>query len=484
MRHLTLAALTTLLALISLATTPASADSYRVTIEPAEPRLAHVEAELTPASGGRLLLTRNASDSGIEGGWARFLERLEVRDSKGGEITVEEGAVGEYLVGESATPLSVRYSMRLEHDRVENLPGADELAWARPEAVFWTGRALFLEGEPTTDIEVAFVLPAGWRATTPWEVLEPGRRYRTADVDALLDSGFIVGEHFEARLGGGDAPVRIALAGPGAVAASEAVVDTVQRYTERFAALFGGPAEGRLLLVAADGGFWGGGVMGTTISMMLGGALDASTLPMLRFVTVHEAFHLWNANFNYRGTQGGESLYWLSEGSASYYALRAQLGVGDLPAETALQQLADETTKYRAVRGDLDMVAAGPTKLEHYDLIYSGGFVATMALDLAIRTRSKDRHSLDDVMRSLHSGTGRETALDVQSFTALVESTTGVSVVDLVDCCIEGTEELPITELLAALGLRLGAGGGAATIARDPEATPEARRRWAGWPLG
>ena len=452
-------------------------------IERDQPRLARVEAELTPTSEGRLLLTRNASDSGIEGGWARFLQDLEVRDAGGAPVAVEAIAEGVYGVGTAEPPLAVRYSMRLEHDRVDNSPGADELAWARPEAVFWTGRALFLEGAPSGAIEVDFELPETWRATTPWEVVAPGRSFRVADLDALLDCGFIVGEHFEARLGGPGDPIRIALAGPNATSESRLVVETVERYVGRFGELLGGPAKGRLLLVAADGAFWGGGVMGTTISMLLGGALDASTLPTLRFITVHEAFHLWNANFPYRGHEGTESLYWLSEGSASYYTLRAQLGAGDLDVETALSQLADEVGKYLASRGGLDMVTAGATKLDHYDLIYSGGFVATLAIDVAIRTRSADRHSLDDVLRSLHSGPGREVALDVESFSALVESTTGVAVNDLIDCCVRGTGELPLAELFTGLGLALTIDGDTIRVERDPAAPAAAAARWSAWVL-
>lgn len=482
-----LAALSALSAL-SQVCSPAVADQYRVTIEASSPRLARVDAELTPTPEGELLLVRNAQDSGIEGGWARFIEDLQLSDTEGKPVPAEELEEGRFRVGAAGSPLRVRYRMRLEHDRVPNQPGADELAWARPEAVLWSGRALFLEGAPAADIEVTFFLPESWRATTPWQVIEPGRRFRAQTTDALLDSAFIAGEHFEAQLGEGvDAPVRIALAGPNAISQSELVVETVGRYLGVFGQLFGAASRGRMLLVAADGGFWGGGVMGSTISMLMGGELDASTLPMLRFVTVHEAFLLWNANFPYRGREGKESLYWMSEGTASYYTMRSQLGAGDLSAEAALSQLGDEVEKYLAAIDRLSLVAAGPTKLSNYDLIYSGGFVASMALDIAIRARSEDRHSLDDVMRSLHSGAGRDIELDVASFGELVEQTTGVSVSDLLACCIVGAERLPLVELFGDLGLLLTLDGASARVeaGADPDVDTDAgaAQRWADWPL-
>jgi predicted metalloprotease with PDZ domain len=468
--------------MLTLVWSPAIADEYKVTIESSNQRLARVEATVTPTASGELLLLRDAGDSGIEGGWARFLQGLEVRDAAGEPVSVETVGEGRYLVGGAGGPLGVRYSMRLEHDQVENLPGADELAWAGVDAVLWSGRALFVEGAPARNIAVSYALPEGWRATTPWQVIEPGRRFVVEDTDALLDSAFIVGKHFEAKLGeGDDAAVRIALAGPNAVSQKELIVETVERYLDVFGRLHGGPSEGRLLLVAADGAFWGGGVMGTTISMLLGGALDETTLPMLRFITVHEVFHLWNANFHYGGPDEQESLYWMSEGTANYYTARSQLGAGDVSEEAVLGQLADEVRKYRAALGKLSMVAGGRTKLSNYDLIYSGGFMASLALDVAIRVRSEDRHSLDDVMRSLHSGPGRRVDLDVATLGDVILSTTGVSVDDLLTCCIEGAAELPLVELLADLGLALTGEGDSVGV--QPAAGAQAAERWAAWPL-
>ncbi len=473
-----------LMSLLGRVALPVGAAQYEVTIEASNLRQAKVVAHLVPTAARELLLNRNADDSGIEGGWARFLEDLSVSNSEGTALEVEPLGEGRFALPGATGAVRAQYTMRLEHDRVENLPGADELAWARSDAVLWSGRALFLEGAPSEEIEISFVLPEAWRATTPWRPLELGRRFRAEGLDELLDSAFVVGTHFEARLGDGvDAPVRIALAGPNARSQRELIVATVERYLATFRELLGGPAEGRLLLVAADGGFWGGGVMGTTISMLVGGALDASTLPMLRFVTVHEAFHLWNSNFAYAGRAGIESLYWLSEGTASYYTMRSQLGWGELSMDVVLEQLADEVRKYLAASGDLSMVAAGPEKLSHYNLIYSGGFVASLALDVAIRVRSKGRRSLDDVMSSLHSGASREVPLDVESFAQVVQAATGVSVQDLLDCCIRGGERLSLEETFERLGLTLTIGSGSVRLEINSAAAAEDRARWEAWPL-
>ena len=53
--------------MLMLVCLPVVGDEYRVTLELSKPRLATVEAELSPTDEGELLLLRNAEDSGIEG---------------------------------------------------------------------------------------------------------------------------------------------------------------------------------------------------------------------------------------------------------------------------------------------------------------------------------------------------------------------------------------------------------------------------------
>jgi predicted metalloprotease with PDZ domain len=461
-----------------------------VTVEEGKPRVARVEAQLTPAAGDALLLTRSAEDTGLFHGWATFLHEIEVIDEAGENVPVEYEPGGTLRLGRSVTgPVTARYTMLLQHDRFPNQPGSDELAWAHEDAALWTGRALFLEGDPANGIEVSFTLPEGWRATTPWEVLEAGQRFRAEDTDRLLDSAFIAGAHFEAFLGeGADAQVRIALSGENARSAADLVVGNVERYLETFSGVFSRPPEDRLLLVAGDSSFWGGGVMGTTISMVLGSALDEDTLPILRFVTIHELFHLWNANFPYAGDGGVESLYWLSEGTATYYALRGQLGHADLPEEAILGSLAEEIGKYLAARGELTLVSAGPEKLDHYNLIYSGGLMASMLLDITIRRDSAGEFSLDDVMRALGSDEASDLGpIDAAHLAAIVERITGVDPSELLDRYVLGGEELPIEKLLAEIGLkvRLSEEDGAphARVERDPEASEAALELWQDWAL-
>lgn len=445
-----------LLCLVSAAQPIAAAD-YVIRIEGEAPRVAQVEARLSTLPGGELHLRRAARDTGLYHGWATFLHQIEAQGESGEAIPVRFAPDDRFVLENTAsgTPVTVKYTMLLQHDRFPNLPGSDELAWARDDAVMWTTRALLLEGMPAEDIEVRFELPADWRATTPWQEIEPGIRFRAADTDALLDAAFVAGTHHEARLGDGpDAPVRIALAGPYAKSASEPIMANLDTYLREFEALLGTPPRDRLLLIAGDADYWGGGVMGSTISMLVGGALDEHTLPMVRFVTTHELFHLWNAHFPYTDQPARERLYWFMEGTATYYAWRAQVSQGDLTDAEFQALLEQEIATYHAARGELSLAEAGADKLQNYDLVYSGGLVAVMLLDEHIRSESSGERSLDDVMRALAGGStgSKAVVLDGRNLAEVIRRVTGVDVSELLASGIHTPGELPIERVLAAGG--------------------------------
>ena len=49
------------------------------------------------------------------------------------------------------------------------------------------------------------------------------------------------------------------------------------------------------------------------------------------------------------------------------------------------------------------MSETGEVKLDHYDLIYSGGMMAVAGLDLRIRSETAGKKSMDDVLRAIQA---------------------------------------------------------------------------------
>lgn len=448
-------------AVFMMLATDVMATSYTVTLSKDRLRHAEVVARLNPVDG-RISLSRNARDTGLYHGWATFIHEIEAFDSNNNAVELEYSAGGIWqLVDHDGSPVTIRYRMLLQHDRFPNDPGDDELAWARDWGVMWTGRALFLEGADAEKIKVEFVLPESWNVSTPWPRPELDTfTFSVPGYDDLLNSAFIAGEYEETVLGDPASPQAIIALGGEAVAASELVRGLVGLGLEEFTRLFGsGPAK-QLLLVAVDGSFWGGGVMGSTISMIQGGPLDENTTPMLAYITTHEMFHLWNSNFNIASLEDSDALQWFGEGAAEYYTWLTFLGTGMVDESAFLGELGKRYGSFMASRTDRSMSGVGPDKLDHYDLIYSGGMMATLALDLAVRAGSENSSSMGDVLKAIQSGYGplASGVLEADQLPVIVKEVTGVDVSVIFEQYIFGNVELPMSEFLALAGLELSAG--------------------------
>ncbi len=201
----------------------------------------------------------------------------------------------------------------------------------------------------------------------------------------------------------------------------------------------------------------------------------------------HEYFHTWNvkrikpaAFAPYRlEAESYTPLLWLFEGFTSYYddLMLLRSGIIDQAAYFSLlekningvlrgggrhkQSVAESSfdawTKY--YRQDEN----SPNAIVSY---YTKGALVALAFDLGIRAGSAGRKSLDDVMRALWTGYGRDfygkandgssgrgvTEAEVE---ALFEAVSGMEVKRLFKRWVRGTDDLPLAKLLAPFGVLL-----------------------------
>ncbi len=199
----------------------------------------------------------------------------------------------------------------------------------------------------------------------------------------------------------------------------------------------------------------------------------------------HEYFHTWHvkrikpARFvPYDLAQESHTrLLWVFEGFTSYYddLMLVRAGVIDEPAYFALvsrtingvlrgsgrlkQSVAESSfdawTKY--YKQDEN----SPNAIVSY---YTKGSLVAMGLDLLIRRDSQGERSLDDVMRLLWTRFGRDFyrgtphGVDEDAMAGLIREATGVDVSDFIERCVDGTQDVPLAELLATQGVNLRAG--------------------------
>lgn len=423
---------------------------YTVEIDLEHPRRALVTARLTPGEQG-LCLSRSAADTGLTHGWATFVHEFAVEDSSGEPVNSSYDGAECWILG-SEGPVTARYTMLLQHDRFPNMPGDDELAYAGDWGQFWTGRALFMEGVPAENISVAFSLPQDWVVTAPWPQAEDGASFTFAppDNDALLDSGFMLGTHESRTFAQGGAVAHIGLTGAGPIARGDLVEQNLSDALASFTDLHGGAPTGDLAVFLGRGRSFGGGVMGRTISMLVVDDVPDAVMPILSYIVIHEAFHLWNANFNYADQS---QMYWFTEGFAEYFTHLHMHEKGLFDSETLRSRFEERAGLYADAIGQISMVAAGQEKLDNYNLIYSGGMMAALALDMHILQESNGERRLRDVMPALYSrhGPGAEASLDNNGFAALIEQETGVNARDILNENVEGTQTIRTADLIDQL---------------------------------
>jgi predicted metalloprotease with PDZ domain len=196
----------------------------------------------------------------------------------------------------------------------------------------------------------------------------------------------------------------------------------------------------------------------------------------------HEYFHTWNvkrikpaAFVPYDlGRENYTSLLWLFEGFTSYYddlmLVRSGLmsqdeyfaalgrtiggvlrGTGRLKQSVADSSFDAWIKYYRQDENATNAIVS----------YYTKGSLVALAFDLAIRAQTRNRKSLDDVMRLLWQRYGRDfyrgkqAGVGEDEVDALIEEATGVALGRLFADAVHGTRDLPLAELFAPFGVTL-----------------------------
>lgn len=145
-----------------------------------------------------------------------------------------------------------------------------------------------------------------------------------------------------------------------------------------------------------------------------------STLSKHLRTLAHELFHAWNpqrlGGFEVIGVVEDERLYWFSEGFTDYYASVLLLRAGLISLEDYVAGYNSLTEEYYASPVRLlpaaEMVQKRQTSYKVERLFYQRGALLAHYWDNAIRSRTNNKSSLDDVMRSLlKSATARGVSL-------------------------------------------------------------------------
>ncbi len=460
----------------AVATTPGVAvATYVVSVAPDSPDILRIEAKL-PA-GTKELRMSNAGAHHLDNGWAEFVHDLSGRSSDGTVLEIEKSGPRTWQISGAPTgPITITYSIRLEHDPDGWPGGIDGAAYALPWGNFFTGRSTFiipgdgLDGE----IDVSFELPDGWHSSTPWELVHWNpETFRLRGDVKLTESIVFIGDHHSFEIERSGFVLAFALGGESVVGRGEELYRAAGAIFDYYIEQMGGPPKpapgaelSRILVVMNESDHTDGEVIGSQISMLMGPSPSPTEQAFARLMFAHELFHLWNGMTIRR--DGPED--WFSEGFTNYYTMKALYNGGTIDEEQwfgITNMLLFQRYQADPGLGSLSMRDAVPQKHEHWGLIYGGGFFVSICQDVAIRTATDNARSVDDLMRAMYSRyAGSEDEYTADDVVRLASELSGVDQTTFYERHVFGTEPLSVDACLREVGLEASVEEGQLEVSR------------------
>jgi predicted metalloprotease with PDZ domain len=348
-------------------------------------------------------------------------------------------------------------------------------------------------------VEVDFEnLPSGWKLIAELSVGPQTNSFAAPSYDALVDAPVEAGSFDEFDFDEGGAHFRVAV--DARSYSMSRLADYLRRITAYELELMGGPPfqEYTFLVHLGPSPEVGEGGMEHANCA----ALSADSVDDLVNLSAHEFFHAWNVKrirpqslepINYSKAQYTRAL-WFAEGVTSTYAAYTLVRTGlwskrefynDLAAQISELQSRPARSWQSVEDSSID---AWLEKYEVYNLpnrsisYYNKGQILGVMLDLAIRSATDDRKSLDDLMRLMNQEYAKQHKFydDDRGIRLAAEQVAGESLGAFFARYIAGVDEIPYRDFLAKAGLELkmdGTGPGARySIAEISNPTPEQHR--------
>lgn len=374
---------------------------------------------------------------------------------------------------------------------------------------FFNGASVFLAacGREHAPCEVEVRRPAGaayrgWRVATALREARGTRRYSfglyvAQDYDELIDHPVTIGEFELARFDAHRVPHDVVIAGKVASLDMPRLCADLKRVCEAQIALFEprtkrAPMERYVFMTLAVGDGYGGlEHRASTALICRRDDLPAKGKPEMTDgyrtylgLCSHEYFHTWHvkrikpaAFAPYDLTRENYTpLLWLFEGFTSYYDDLMLVRAGLISQQEYFTLLGKTIGAVLSGSGRLRQSVAESSFdawIKYYRQdenaanaivsYYTKGSLIALAFDLSIRTQTRHRKSLDDVMRLLWQRYGRDfyagrpTGIEETDVEALFVEATGADLKKLFRDAVNGTRELPLDALLTPFGIDLAA---------------------------
>lgn len=331
-------------------------------------------------------------------------------------------------------------------------------------------------------------LPENWQISTALSYNEEQQCFQAASYAELIDCPVEMGKDLEyLDFIAGNIPHRITLSGVYPDFDRERLRQDTQRICETALSMFPSPApfKNYLFLLHLGDNIYGGleHVSSTALHS------DRHSLPshhmqeadeaytQLLGLISHEYFHAWNVKSikpeSFQPYDLDQECYteqlWAFEGITSYYDDLILLRSGVISQQNYLQLLAKLITRVWRTAGRKQQTLAqssfsawhkyykqdenSPNAITSY---YQQGALMALCLDLILRSKSQNTHSLDTIMHSLYQHwLNTQQGLPEKAWQQYAQETTQLDLQDFFHQALYTTSDLPLIQCLQSVGIEL-----------------------------
>lgn len=449
---------------------------YAVRLDSPARHTAEIELRFTPdADSVDVTLPAWCPGSYLIRDYARFVRDLAARGDDGQPRKVTKVDKQTWRIERAgARELTVRYAL-YGHDLTVRTNHIDH------DHAFLHGPATFVY--PVTQraqpIEIQLAYPHTWTLTTAAN--RDGTTVRAASIDELYDHPIHLGptRTFEIPA---KVPCKLAIWGeraPGGAFDEQRLCTDLAAIVDDHVARFGEApfTDYTFILMLAHDAY--GGLEHRASSVNLYNPHFAATRKSyegLLELLSHELFHAWNGkriaprpllDFDY-AREAYTPCLWVMEGITSHYDRFALRTSGRITAKSLIDKVLDDWARLQATPGRtrqsleqasfdawIKLYKPDESNVNTTVSYYLKGGLAMFALDLHIRRRTEGQRSLDDVLRALWQRFGKPGTPHPDDLQPVFEEAVGLSLADIFDKQIRGTQDPELPAELAHVGLEL-----------------------------
>ena len=408
--------------------------------------------------------------------FAKHLCDFSATDSKGNPLTWRKDGLNRWRIQLPEDHCAkVSYRIYANECDVASSRVEPNIAFVAPPGVF-----MHVDGDIQHPVTVTFQMPQHWQhiATGLRPHVDDTNTFTAPDFDTLYDSPLLLGNYYTSHFAHEGHDYEFALETPDGVEEC-GLQDAFKRIVSAATQLMGHVPYDKYCLIHMGKGVGGLEHLNSQACYTDGHYRFSSRRAHVKFLAfvAHEYFHLYNVKcirptelwpLDY-DREAITPMLWVSEGLTCYYEFRLLQYAGITTTDEALELLSTYFSLYAPYEGQRHM----SLRQSSYDIwlnfmntddnardvrvnYYFKGPVIGLLLDVAIREKTAQQQSLDDVMRLLYNRYYLELkrGFSEEEFWAAVAEVAGDSLPEMCRL-VDTTADIDYDRLLAPAGLRI-----------------------------